>query len=81
MIVIRIDYDNPCVDVCTYPYEFDVAIAIVIAIVREQQIYGPEAERNFYESQIIVLDTLEQCLNAVRHSCFLLDGFLSVSNV
>ena len=47
-----------------------------------QQIYGPEAERNFYESQIIVLDTLEQCLNAVRHFfCYLLNCFLCVSNI
>ena len=30
-----------------------------------QRIYGPEAERNFYESQMIILDTLEQVLNSV----------------
>ena len=26
---------------------------------------GPEAERNFWESQLIILDTLEQVLNSV----------------
>ncbi|KAK2156732.1 hypothetical protein LSH36_206g01021 [Paralvinella palmiformis] len=28
------------------------------------RIYGAEAERNFYESQVIILDTLEQVLNS-----------------
>ncbi|XP_064619782.1 neurofibromin-like isoform X5 [Lineus longissimus] len=28
--------------------------------------FNPEAERNFYESQIIILDTLERVLNGVR---------------
>ena len=32
-----------------------------------QKIYGPEAERNFYESQLIILDTLEKVLNGVSY--------------
>ncbi|KAK2173204.1 hypothetical protein NP493_892g01057 [Ridgeia piscesae] len=32
--------------------------------VDNMRIYGPEAERNFYESQMIILDTLEQVLNS-----------------
>jgi len=31
-----------------------------------QRIVGVEAERNFYESQLIILDTLEKVLNSVR---------------
>ena len=31
----------------------------------KQRIIGAEAERNFYESQLIILDTLEQVLNSV----------------
>ena len=31
-----------------------------------QKIVGAEAERNFYDSQIIILDTLEKVLNSVR---------------
>lgn len=30
-----------------------------------QKILGAEAERNYYESQLIILDTLHQCLNGV----------------
>ena len=30
-----------------------------------QRIVGVEAERNFYESQLIILDTLEKVLNSV----------------
>jgi len=31
-----------------------------------QRIVGVEAEKNFYESQLIILDTLEKVLNSVR---------------
>ncbi|CAH1800649.1 unnamed protein product [Owenia fusiformis] len=34
-----------------------------LQLVDSMRIYGAEAERNFYESQLIILDTLEQCLN------------------
>ena len=34
-------------------------------ILHLQRIYGAEAERNFYESQLIILDTLEKVLNSV----------------
>lgn len=30
-----------------------------------QRISGPEAEKNYYESQLIILDALEQVLNSV----------------
>ena len=35
-----------------------------------QRIVGVEAERNFYESQLIILDTLEKVLNSVSVSEF-----------
>ena len=38
-----------------------------------QRIYGPEAERNFYESQMIILDTLEQVLNSVSMMYYMID--------
>lgn len=31
-----------------------------------QQVYGPDAERNFCDSLLIVLETLEKCLTCVR---------------
>ncbi|CAD5126032.1 DgyrCDS14209 [Dimorphilus gyrociliatus] len=48
-------------------YKFSVVInglTKTLQSVDSMRIYGPEAERNFYESQIIILDTLEQVLNS-----------------
>ncbi|KAL5015709.1 hypothetical protein ScPMuIL_005298 [Solemya velum] len=40
-------------------------LAKTLQSVSSMRIIGPEAERNYYESQLIILDTLEQVLNSV----------------
>ncbi|XP_013381612.1 neurofibromin-like [Lingula anatina] len=47
-------------------YKFSLVISGLTNILKNvdsMKIYGPEAERNFYDSQLIILETLEQCLN------------------
>ena len=46
---------------CVFIFSLAVKIHLVF-----QRIYGREAERNFYESQLIILDTLEKVLNSVK---------------
>ena len=46
---------------CVFIFSRAVKIHLVF-----QRIYGREAERNFYESQLIILDTLEKVLNSVK---------------
>ncbi|KAL3318539.1 hypothetical protein Ciccas_002794 [Cichlidogyrus casuarinus] len=39
-------------------------------------VYGPDAERNFCDSQLLVLDTLEKCLNSPRDTSRLDEAIL-----
>ena len=50
-----------------YIVELNICWIIYMCIFFLQKIYGPEAERNFYESQLIILDTLEKVLNGVSY--------------
>lgn len=56
------DWPRPCSQ--SPPWWDTPLFTFQFKLFSSQRIYGTEAERNFYESQLIILDTLEQVLNS-----------------
>ncbi|CAH8516650.1 unnamed protein product [Schistosoma bovis] len=65
-------------------YKFSLVISGLTKMLQNidsMQVYGPDAERNFCDSLLIVLETLEKCLTCQPHDTSRLDETILVKNL
>ncbi|CAH8478803.1 unnamed protein product [Schistosoma turkestanicum] len=65
-------------------YKFSLVISGLTKMLQNidsMQVYGPDAERNFCDSLLIVLETLERCLTCQPHDTSRLDETILVKNL